>query len=392
MPSTPSLFSPIRVGALELPNRVVMAPMARARSDDNRAPTPMVAEYYAQRASAGLIVTEASSVSPLSQSRPHASAIYLPLHVQGWARVADAVHAAGGRIFQQIYHLGRKSDPSRMPGGAPPVAPSAIAARGQVAGVSGPVDFAVPRALETGEIAGVVAEFRNAAANAKAAGMDGVEIHGANGYLIDEFLRDGTNRRTDRYGGGPENRVRFLLEIVDAVASVFRPGIFGAGVSGAGRVGVRLSPHHRGDGIFDSDPAEIFGHAAAQLSARGIAYLHLIEAAVPGLPQSPAPGAPAQFPEERGAPAVLATVRRAFPGPLIVNGGYTRASAEAVIASGQADLVAFATLYIANPDLVERLRRDGPFNTPDPATFHTGGAKGYVDYPRLGEGAGIGAE
>jgi N-ethylmaleimide reductase len=358
-----TLFEPLRVGACTLRNRVVMAPMARARSDESRAPNAMVAEYYAQRAGAGLIVTEASSVSPLSVSRPHASAIYGEAHAAGWRGVADRVHAAGGTIFQQLYHLGRKSDPSRMPDGAVPVAPSAIAARGQVNGIAGPVDFAMPRALATDEIAGVVAEFRAAAVNAQRAGMDGVEIHGANSYLIDQFLRDGTNRRTDRYGGSVENRARFLLEVIDAVAGVF----------GADRVGVRLSPHMRGDGIEDSDPPAIFGYAAAALSERGLAYLHLVEASRPGLGQSPPDGA---------AP-VMPVMRRAFQGPLIVNGGYDKASAEGVIRSGAADLVAFASLFIANPDLVERFRRDAPLNPPDPTTFHQGGAKGYVDYPTL---------
>lgn len=359
------IFAPIKIGPCQLKNRIVMAPMARARSGDDRAPGPMVAQYYAQRASAGLIVTEASSVSPLSVSRPHASAAYLPGHRDGWRRVAGAVHAKGGVIFQQLYHLGRKSDPSRMPEGALPVAPSAIAARGQVAGINGPVDFAVPRALGTDEIAGVVGEFRQAAIHGREAGMDGIEIHGANSYLIDQFLRDGTNRRTDRYGGSVANRARFLLEVVDAAI----------GVWGAERVGVRLSPHARGDGIADSDPAAIFGHAAAALGERRIAYLHLIEAVAPGLPQSP----------PSGSAPLMKIVKEAFRGPLIVNGGYTRESAQQILGSGAADMVAFAALFIANPDLVERLRRGGPFNKPDPSSFHSGGAPGYIDYPTLGE-------
>lgn len=358
------IFTPITVGGRQLANRIVMAPMARARSGEDRAPTPMVAEYYAQRTEAGLIVTEASSVSPVSVSRPHASAIYSEGHVAGWRRVAAAVHEKDGVIFQQIYHLGRKADPSRMPDGIAPVAPSAIAARGQVAGKNGPVDFAVPRALATAEIPGVVAEFRQAAVNAQAAGMDGVEIHGANAYLIDQFLRDGTNQRSDRYGGSIANRARFMLEVVDAAIGVF----------GAGRVGIRLSPHARGDGIGDSDPAATFGYAAAALGERGIAYLHLIEALAPGLPQSPA----------AGTAALRGVMRKAFHGPLIVNGGYTRDSADRLIAAGDADLVAFAALFIANPDLVERFRRHAAFNKPDPSTFHNGGAQGYIDYPRLG--------
>ena len=356
------LFTPIRVGRFELPHRIVMAPMARARSGLDRAPTPMVADYYAQRAAAALIVTEASTVSPLSVSRPHASGEYLAVHRAGWQLVTEKVHAKGGRIFQQLYHLGRKADPSRMPDGQQPVAPSAVAAKGQVAGLNGPVEFAVPRPLATREIAGVVAEFRAAAILARDAGMDGIEIHGANGYLIDQFLRDGCNRRDDRYGGSVANRARFLLEIADAVIGVF----------GADRVGVRLSPHARGDGLVDSDPAALYAHVAAALAERRIAYLHLVEAMAPGLPQSP--GAEG---------AQLAVVRRAFPGPLIVNGGYTRENADAVIASCAADLVAFGALFIANPDLVERFRRHAPFNKPDPSSFHNGGAEGYIDYPTL---------
>jgi N-ethylmaleimide reductase len=362
------LFSPVRIGPHELSNRFVMAPMARARCDDNRVPTARVGEYYAQRASVGLIVSEASSVSPLSVSRPHASAIFLDAHVAGWRKVTDSVHAAGGLIFQQLYHLGRKTDPTRMPDGARPVAPSEIAAKGQVAGANGPVDFALPRALKTEEIAGVVAEFRHAAVNARAAGMDGVEVHGANTYLIDQFLRDGTNKRSDCYGGSVENRARFLLEVVDAVSEIF----------GADCVGVRVSPHARGDGIDDSDPAATFGHVAAALDARRVAYLHLIEAMVPDIPQAPAPGC---------AP-LLPILRQAFRGPLIVNGAYTRETASSLIAAGTADLVAFGALMIANPDLVERFRLNAPLNEPDRSSFHNGGVAGYTDYPFLQDASG----
>ena len=232
-----------------------------------------------------------------------------------------------------------------------------------MAGLNGPVDFAVPRALETHEIAGVVEEFREAAANARAAGMDGVEIHGANCYLIDQFLRDGANRRTDQYGGSIANRVRFLEEIVDAVCTVFSPD----------RVGVRFSPHAVSDGTTDSNPEALFGHVAAVMQLRGIAYLHLIEAARPGTPYSP--------PE--GSMPIMRVMRERFDNTLIVNGGYDKTSANAAIASGLADLVAFGVLFIANPDLPERLRRDGPFNPPDTARFHNGGAQGYADYPAL---------
>ncbi len=360
-----NLFTPCRLGSLELPNRFAMAPLARARCGDDRAPTELVARYYTQRGTAGLMITEASSVSPMSVSRPHAAAIHSPAQTAGWKHVADGVHAAGGRIFQQLYHLGRKSDPSRMPHGEAPVAPSAIAARGQIGGLHGPVDFAMPRALETDEIAGVVGEFRAAAANALRAGMDGVEIHGANCYLIDQFLRDGANVRTDRYGGCVENRARFMLEVVEAAIEVF----------GRERVGVRLSPHAHGDGIFDSDPAATFCHAASALNELGIAYLHLVEARRPGLGQSP----------REGAPALLPAIRQNFRQTLIVNGGYDKASANDMIASGAADMVAFGALFIANPDLVERFSRNAPLNSPRPASFHQGGAEGYVDYPSLSD-------
>jgi len=359
------LLRPVRVGCFDLKNRIVMAPMARARNDAERVPPPLVREYYAQRASVGLIVTEATSVSPLSVSRPGAAAIFRDAQAEGWRGVAAAVHAKGGVIFQQIYHLGRKSDPSRMPEGAAPVAPSAIAATGQVNGLNGPVAFAEPRPLATDEVAGVVAEFKRAALNAQRAGQDGIEIHGANGYLINQFLCDGTNRRSDRYGGAVANRARLLLEIVDAVVEVF----------GADRVGVRVSPHFRGDGIADSDPHAIFGHVAAALGERRIAYLHLIEATRPGLAQSPPPGVAPLAPG----------LRRAFGGKLIVNGGYSLESANAAIAAGEADLVAFAALVIANPDLPERFRRAAPMNEPDRTTFYDGGPKGYVDYPTLAE-------
>jgi N-ethylmaleimide reductase len=355
------LLSPVKLGAFTLKNRVVMAPMARARSDENRAPTDMVAQYYAQRAGAGLIVTEASSISIMSPSRPHASAIYAENHVAGFAKVAAAVHAAGGIVFQQIYHLGRKADPTRMPDGAAVLAPSAIAAKGTINGVTGPCPFGMPRAIPTGEIVGIVEEFRRGATNAKRAGMDGVEVHGASAYLIDQFLRSGTNLRTDRYGGSAENRARFMLEVVDAVVSVM----------GKDRVGIKLAPRALGDGIFDANPAETFGYAAEQLGRRGIAYITLVEG--PGERHRPTDS----------VPALMGVLRKAFGGALIVNGGYGRETAEEVIAAGRADLVSFAIPFISNPDLVERFRLGAPLAPGDEATFHSGGAKGYIDYPTL---------
>jgi N-ethylmaleimide reductase len=352
-----SLFERLRVGALELPNRIVMAPLGRARAHaESRAPTPSVVTYYAQRATAGLIVSEATHVSPDSVSRPGTSAIHDDDQVRSWRRVTEGVHAAGGQIFQQLFHLGRKADPARLPGGGLPRAPSAIAARGELSTPEGPRPFPVPQALDPHEIPGIVAHFARAAANSERAGFDGVEIHGANGFLVDQFLRDGANRRTDRHGGSIENRARFLLEVVDAAIAVF----------GASRVGVRLSPHARGDGTDDSTPRDTFGHAAARLSGRGIAYLHLIE--------------PATTPDDQ---RIAPTLRQVFAGRLILCGGFDGNSARRAVAEGRADLIAFGAGFIANPDLVERLRLDAPWNNPDPATYYSGGDRGYIDYPFL---------
>jgi len=362
-----NLFTPLQMGPYTLANRIVMAPLTRNRAGAGNVPQPMSVEYYRQRASAGLIITEGSQISPAAVGYPATPGIHSPEQIAGWKQVTDAVHGRGGRIFLQLWHCGRISHPSLLDTGTLPVAPSAIKPEGQAFTYRGLQPFVTPRALETAELPGIIEDYRKAAQNALAAGFDGVEIHAANGYLLDQFLRDGTNRRTDRYGGSIANRARLLLEVVDAVIDVF----------GRERIGVRISPHARGDGIADSDPASIFGYTAGALSERGIAYLHLIEAAKPGLPQSP--------PE--GAEPLMPLLRRAFNGPLIVNGGYDKASANAVIAAGAADLVAFAALFIANPDLVARLRRDAPLNPPDPSSFHQGGAKGYIDYPTLDETA-----
>jgi N-ethylmaleimide reductase len=354
-----ALFDPGRIGPLPLPNRIVMAPLGRARADpDTREPLPRVVTYYTQRASAGLIVSEATHVSPNSVSRPGGSAIHTAGQARAWRRVTGAVHGAGGRIFQQLFHLGRKAHPSRLPGAALPVAPSAIAARGEVATPAGLQPFPVPRALLLGEIAGIVDEFREAARQSDSAGFDGVEVHAANGYLIDQFLRSGANHRHDHYGGSVCNRSRLLLEIVDALAEVL----------GAERVGVRLSPHFNADGIDDHDPVSLYEHLALQLQERRVAYLHLIE------PDSvPPPG--------RLGPHL----RRRFSGPLILCGGFTGASGEAALAAGRADFIAFGQLFIANPDLVARLRRGGPFNPPDVDSFYVGGDHGYIDYPTLAD-------
>ena len=352
-----SLFSSAPLGNLTLANRVIMAPLGRARSDEqSRQPLPRVVTYYRQRASAGLIISEATHVSAESVSRPGGSAIHDDGQVEAWKAVTAAVHAEGGRIFQQLFHLGRKAHPLRLPGNALPVAPSAIAAQGEVPTQDGPRPFPVPRALERNEIRQRVEDFRLAARNSGRAGFDGVEIHAANGYLIDQFLRDGANQRDDDYGGSVENRARFLLEIVDAAIAEL----------GAARVGVRISPNVEYDGIRDSDPLALYSHVARELQARGIAYLHLIE--------------PDATPAER---RLAPTLRTLFKGPLILAGEFDRDSARQALEQGRADFIAFGRLFIANPDLVERLRHNAPFNTPHEASFYVGGDHGYIDYPFL---------
>jgi N-ethylmaleimide reductase len=317
-------------------------------------PTPVNAEYYRQRASAGLIVTEATQVSPEGVGYPNTPGIHSPEQVAGWRAVTEAVHAAGGRIFLQLWHVGRISHPDLQPGGALPVAPSAIAPEGNALTYGGFKPFVVPRALEAGEIPGIVRQFRQGAANALAAGFDGVELHGANGYLVDQFLRSGSNLRTDAYGGGPEGRARLLVEVTQALADVW----------GADRVGVRLSPWAQFNSMSDADPEATFGHAARVLDPLGLAYLHIVEAG-----------------GEKGA----GFFRDTFRGRLIANAGYDRARAEAAVAEDRADLVSFGSSFLANPDLPERLRRNAPLNPPDRTTFYGGGPKGYVDYPSLGE-------
>jgi N-ethylmaleimide reductase len=352
-----ALFQPTTIGALALPNRIVMAPMTRNRADERDAPRALNVEYYRQRASAGLIITEASQVSPQGKGYPRTPGTYSAAQVAGWRQITDAVHGAGGRIFLQLWHVGRISHPSTQPGGVLPVAPSAIAAEGTIATANGPQPFVTPRALATAEIPGIVEQFRHGALNALAAGFDGVEIHGANGYLVDQFLRDGTNRRTDIYGGSRENRARFLRETVEAVV----------GVWGADHVGVRLSPLGNFNSMSDSDPARTFGHAAELLGRYGLAYLHVVEGGH----------------ESGSGPFDWAGLKRRFKGPYIANGSYDRERADAVLAAGRADLVSFGTPYVANPDLVERFRLGAPLTPSDRATFYGGDARGYTDYPPL---------
>jgi N-ethylmaleimide reductase len=356
----PTLFSPVQLGPYTLPNRIVMAPMTRNRAGPGNAPTAMNATYYAQRAGAGLIVTEGAQISPQGVAYPGTPGIHNAEQIAGWKLVTDAVHGRGGRIFLQLWHGGRISHPTLQPDGVPPVAPSAIRPEGKLWTGTGMLPYETPRALETEEIPGVIESFRIGAENALAAGFDGVELHGANGYLIDQFLRDGSNRRTDRYGGGVENRARFAIEVTKAVASVW----------GAQRVGIHFSPTHPFNAMSDSNPAATFGHVVSELAKLKLGYLHIVEPA-PTDPISAGPRPDVRF------------FRPLWPGRLIANRAYDGARGDAIIAEGAADLVSFATLYLANPDLPERLRRGGPFNPPDRKTYYGGGEAGYTDYPAL---------
>lgn len=358
MPTT--LFSPSRIGPLQLPNRLVMAPMTRNRAGAGASPTDLMVEYYAQRATAGLIVTEATQVSPQGAGYLNTPGIHSDAQERGWRRVTDAVRARGGRIGLQLWHVGRISHPAFQPDGALPVAPSAVTPIGFAFTPAGRQPFVTPRALELDEIPGIVATFRRAAERALAAGFDGVEIHGANGYLPQQFLEDGTNRRTDAYGGSIENRARFLLDVTDAVAEVW----------GADRVGVRLSPASSFNGMTGSDPAATYGYVAEQLDRRGIGYLHVVEPAEPII--------------HDGKPiSALAHLRARFRRVLIANNGLDAERAAKLVADGAADLVSFARLFLANPDLPARLRAGSPLNPPDPATFYGGDERGYTDYPVL---------
>jgi N-ethylmaleimide reductase len=354
------LFSPFRLGSLQLPNRVVMAPMTRNRAGRGNVPGPLNATYYAQRASAGLIISEATQISPQGVGYPGTPGIHTAEQVAGWKVVTEGVHAADGRMFLQLWHVGRISHPSLQPHDALPVAPSAIAPAGQAMTLNGMKPFVVPRALDTSEIAGIVEDYRHAARNARDAGFDGVELHGANGYLIDQFLRDGSNRRTDRYGGTALNRARFLIEVVEAIVGEWGPE----------RVGVRLSPTNPFNDMSDSNPAATFAIAVGELNRFGLAYLHVVE------PTASDPVANGETPDIR-------FFRKLWHGALMGNKGYDLARANAVIHHGWADLVSFAVLFLANPDLPIRFRRGGPFNPPDRKTFYGGADAGYTDYPPI---------
>lgn len=358
------LFSPFRLGDLDLRNRIVMAPLTRNRATRGTdAPNELNAEYYRQRASAGLIISEATQISQQGQGYIWTPGIYSEAQVDGWKKVTCAVHDAGGKIFIQLWHVGRISHVSLQPGGAAPVAPSAIRAKGKTFVETGFVEVSEPCALTIEEIGGIVRDYVRAAENAQKAGFDGIEIHAANGYLIDQFLKDATNKRTDAYGGSVENRARFALEVTDAILRVWDHR----------RVGIRLAPVTPANDISDSDPAKIFFYLVDKLSARGLAFIDVIEGAT---------GGPRDF-----APFDYVALRKAFAGAYIANNGYTRELAIEALAEKRADFVAFGKLFISNPDLVERFRLNAPLNPYDQATFYGGGAKGYTDYPTLAQQA-----
>jgi N-ethylmaleimide reductase len=361
-----TLFSAARIGPYDLSHRVVMAPLTRMRSDPGDIPSDLMVEYYSQRTSkGGLIISEATPVSIRGYGYAGAPGVYSDSQIAGWRRVTDAVHAKGGWMFLQLWHVGRQSHSDLQPNGEAPVAPSAIAAEGYADTKEGEVPFSMPRALALEEIPGTIEEFRAGAERALSAGFDGVEIHGANGYLPDQFLQDGTNKRTDEYGGPIENRARFLLEITKAAITVW----------GADRVGVRLSPNSTYGSMSDSDPAATFGYVADQLDRLGVAYLHVIEPRIKGIEEI----------AKGQAPVAALQLRQKFSRTLIAAGGFNGESAAAIVAAGDADLVAFGRHFIANPDLPERLRRKLPLNRYDRLTFYGGDGRGYIDYPTYAE-------
>jgi len=353
---TTSLNQPLALGDLELPNRIIMAPLTRCRADDGRVPNDLMAEYYAQRSSAGLIISEATSVSEMGVGYPATPGIWSPEQVEGWRKVTRAVHARGGRIFLQLWHVGRISDPLYL-NGKLPLAPSAVAPEGHISLVRPEKSFVTPRPISISEIKDIVEEFRHGAENAKAAGFDGVEIHAANGYLIDQFLQDSTNLRTDEYGGSIENRLRFLLEVVDAVTTIWEPG----------RVGIHLAPRGDAHDMGDSNPEALFTEAAHQLGVRKLSFLCARE--------------------HHHAPAIGPAMKEAFAGVFIANEQFTGEQAQKLIDIGGADAVAFGQPYIANPDLPERLISNAGLNEPKPKLFYYVGegdpALGYTDYPTL---------
>ena len=354
----PTLFDPIQLGAIQAPNRILMAPLTRGRSTRDHVPTPLMGEYYAQRAGAGLILSEATGISRQGLGWAYAPGLWTEAQVAGWKPVVAAVHKAGGRIFAQLWHMGRIVHPSFL-GGAAPVSASATTAPGEARTYDGKAPYAEARPLVLDEIPGVIEDYRKAARNALTAGFDGVQLHAANGYLIDQFLRDGTNQRTDKYGGSVENRVRFLTEVTEAVVGVWGPE----------RVGVRLSPNAAFNDMRDSDPRATFGAAVKALDRFNLGYIHVTRAG---------PGD-----EVAGGPIDADFFRPLFKNTIISAAGYDKAQAEAALRSGNADMIAFASLFISNPDLPARFKANAPLQEGDRSTFYGGDAKGYTDYPSL---------
>ena len=361
--SASKLFDPYKLGAVTLTNRAVMAPLTRNRAVAGFVPNPLAIEYYGQRASAGLLITEASQVSQQGQGYQDTPGIYTKEQVAGWRKVTDRVHERGGHIYIQLWHVGRVSHTALQANDGAPVAPSAVRAKGKTFVGGTFVDVSEPRALDLGEIPGIIDNFKRASANALAAGFDGVEIHGANGYLLDQFAKDGANKRTDAYGGSIENRARLMLEVSKAVASE----------AGADRTGIRISPVTPANDVSDSNPQPLFDHIVDQLNALKLVYIHVIEGAT---------GGPRDI-----APFDYDSLRKRFSGTYIANNGYDFKLATEVLDKNKADLIAFGKLFISNPDLVERLKLGAALNDFDKATFYGGSAKGYTDYPALGRQA-----
>lgn len=359
---TDKIFTPVKLGDLTLSNRIVMSPLTRNRArPDGDVPHALNAEYYEQRAGAGLIITEATQISPEGKGYAWTPGIHSEEQVQGWKLVTDAVHRKGGKIAMQLWHVGRISHTSLQPDGQKPVAPSAIAAKSRTFDGEGFVPTSEPRALETDEIPRLLQDYRLAAENAKKAGFDAIELHGANGYLIDQFLRDSSNRRTDKYGGSIENRTRLLKEVLEVLTSVWD----------AKKVGVRFGPYSEANDVTDSDPVALFTRAYQIAEEAGLGFIEIIEGQTGGERDAPEDG--------------LAELRKHFSGLYIANNGFTRDLAISHVADGKADLVSFGRPYIANPDLVTRLEKDAPLNKADSDTFYGGGAEGYTDYPTLEE-------
>jgi N-ethylmaleimide reductase len=357
----PTLFSSLQLGAVQTSNRIFMAPLTRCRAETGHVPCELNAQYYRQRATAGLIIAEATSVSPHGFGYPNTPGIYNDAQVAGWKLVTDAVHAAGGKIFLQLWHVGRISHPCFQPDGRLPIAPSAITPKGQVFTGEAMADYVAPRALELSEIPGIIQEYVHGARCAKQAGFDGVEIHNANGYLLDQFLRDGTNHRTDSYGGSIANRARLTLEVTEAVVSVW----------GADRVGIRLSPAGVFNDMHDSDPLATFGHVLRELSPMRLAYAHVTQVTAQDIAHGAVEGV---GPRE---------LRSHFSGNLVSAGGFTHESGNQALAEGWADAIAFGVPFLANPDLPQRFRLGAALNTPDTSTFYASGPVGYTDYPAL---------